>query len=116
VIWLDPSFWFWVPLGLAVICVLPVWAVRDRTVVTWLGATSVGFVVLSLLATAFWSWFFKDGLGPGFVPTSGLKAWLRFWDLVAVPLAIAATETLLIVMICRRRLSRLRSSVAVALE
>ena len=113
-IWLDPSFWFWAPLGVAAVCVLPVWALRDRTVVTWLGVTSMGFVVLSLLATAFWSWFFKDGLGPGFIPTTGLTAWLRFWDLFSVPLAIAAAEAILIVVICRRRLGTLRSSAAVA--
>jgi hypothetical protein len=108
--WLDPSIWLWVPLGVGAIIVLPVWATRDRAVITWLGVTSLGFVVVSLLATAFWSWFFKDGLGPGFVPTTGRTAWLRFGSLFAVPFVIAATEALLIVAIWQRRLGALGSS------
>jgi hypothetical protein len=105
----DPFFWFSVPLGLALVSVIPIWLVRDRLFVVFLGALSLGLVVLSVLATAFWSWFFKDGLGPGFITSTGWTAILRFWEGFGVPLAIAAIEGLAIAVIFRRRLGTLRT-------
>jgi hypothetical protein len=110
---LDPFLCFWVPLGLAVVCVMPIWFARSRILVAGLRATSVSLVVLGILATAFWSWFFRDGLGPGFIPTTGWTAFGRFWQGFGVPLAIGAAETLAITMIFRRRLSTLRASASV---
>jgi len=36
--------------------------------------------VLLLLFTAWFAWFFRDGMGPGFVPSVGGEALRRFWD------------------------------------
>jgi hypothetical protein len=110
---LDPFLCFWVPLGLAVVCVIPIWFVRSRILIASLRVTSVSLVVLGVLATAFWSWFFRDGLGPGFIPTTGWTAFLRFSGGFAVPLTIAAAETLAITTIVRRRLRTLAASVSV---
>ena len=105
----DPALWFWVPLGLALVGGLGITLARTRILVAGLGFTSISLVVLGILATAFWSWFFKDGLGPGFIPSSGVSAWVRFWDGFSLPLAIPVIEALGIAILWRRRLSALRS-------
>jgi hypothetical protein len=106
---LNPAVWFCVPLLLALVCILPLWALRHLGAVRWLCGASLSFVAISLLATAGWSWFFKDGLGPGFVPTTGLTAWKRFWTLFWIPLVIGGAEGVLILGLCRRRVATLRS-------
>ena len=44
-------------------------------------AALLAVLVIDLLALAwagFWTWFFRDGLAPGFIPSSGLEALRRF--------------------------------------
>jgi hypothetical protein len=106
----DPFLWFWAPLSLALLCTLPIWLTRRPFLISVLRFLSLGLVVLSILATAFWSWFFKDGLGPGFIPSTGWIALQRFWEGFAIPLAIAATEALGISLLFGRRLKSLRAS------
>lgn len=106
----NPFLWFAVPLGLAAVCVVPIWFTRSRTLVACLRVASVSLVLFGILGTAFWSWFFRDGLAPGFMPTTGWTAFVRFWECFAVPLAIAAAEALAIIMIFRRWLSTRRAS------
>jgi hypothetical protein len=111
---LSPFVWFCVPLCLALVFVMPIWLTRRRTLVAWLRVISLGFVVLGVSGTAFWSCFFKDGLAPGFIPSTGWTALLRFWEGFAIPLAIAATEALAIIVISRRRLGALRATASAA--
>jgi hypothetical protein len=110
---LDPAFGFWVPLGVALVCMVPTWLTRSRTIVNILRVTAVSLVVLGVLAAAFWSFLLRDGLGPGFVPTTGMMALRRFWDGFAVPLAIGAGEALAITILSGRRLRKLGVVVAV---
>ena len=43
-------------------------------------------VSLATLANLLWlAWFFRDGMGPDAITTSGLGAWQNFWALAAVP-------------------------------
>jgi hypothetical protein len=43
-------------------------------------------VSLATLANLLWlAWFFRDGMGPDAITTSGLDAWQHFWALAAVP-------------------------------
>ena len=37
------------------------------------------FSLLVLVALGSWSWLFRDGLAPGFVPSSGFEALRRFF-------------------------------------
>ncbi len=106
----NPLFWFCAPLSLALVCVIPIYLTKRRSLVAVLRLSSLGFVMVGILGTAFWSWYFKDGLGPGFIPSTGWTAFLRFWETFAVPLAISATEALGVIVLCRRRVSALRTS------
>ena len=108
----DPFLWFCAPLSLAFLCTLPIWLTRRRFLISVLRFLSLGLVVMSILATAFWSWFFKDGLGPGFIPSTGWIALQRFWEGFAIPVAIAATEAVGISLLFRHRLKSLRVSYA----
>jgi hypothetical protein len=108
----NPVVWFWAPLGLALVCVIPIWVARNRRLVASLRFLSLGLITLSILATAFWCWYFKDGLGPGLIPSTGWTALRRFLAAFSIPLAIAATEGLLISWLFRRRLLALREPLA----
>jgi hypothetical protein len=103
VLLLNPFAWFWIPLGIALVLAVALLFMTSPTSLARLSRAAIGSVAVSVLATAFWCWFFKDGLGPGFVPSSGLESWRRFGELLWVPLAIAAFVTVLIVGIRRWR-------------
>ena len=104
----NPLVWFWAPLGLGLACVIPIWFARNRRLVAFLRFISLGLIMLSILATAFWCWYFKDGLGPGFIPSAGWTAMRRFLAAFSVPLTIAAAEGFVIALLFRRRLMALR--------
>ena len=106
---LDPVVWFWVPLGLGVLGVLPIITLRSRSSVSLAGAASLAFVAISCLATAGWSWCLRDGLGPGCVPSTGAAAWVRFWAQFWLPLVICAVAVVTVLALWRRRLVALRA-------
>lgn len=53
---------------------------------------------LILSGVGFWTWFFRDGVGPGMHVSSGSEAWGRFWAdywfvaALALALPIAASQ------------------------
>lgn len=54
------------------------------------GYWCVGLASLFLAYASTVGWFFRDGLGPNSVQTSGIAAWLRFWDQFRFALLMAA--------------------------
>ena len=106
---LNPLAWFSAPLGVALLAALPIPFIRDLGAINILARVALTFVCISILATAFWCWFFKDGLGPGFVPSSGLEAWRRFGELFWVPLLISMVEAMLILGVHRWRAAGVRA-------
>ena len=103
----DPAAWFWAPallgFGVGVVGV----ASRRRRTVFVAGAVSMSLLLVALGGAAFWSWFFRDGLAPGFVPTHGVEAWRRFWTEYQAAVAIGLAQVLLIGTGLRWRLKRL---------
>lgn len=105
---LDPAVWFWAPLGFALLCAVLTLLARKRAIVAALSGASLFFLGLCVTATAFWAWFFRDGLGPGFVPSSGFTAWSRFWESFWIPFAVTDASSVSVVAIAKRRLASLR--------
>jgi hypothetical protein len=108
VLLLNPLAWFWIPLGVALLVAVPVPLVRDLGAIRALTRAALTLVWISILSTAFWCWFFKDGLKPGFVPSSGLESWRRFGELFWLPLLIAMVEAIVIVGVRRWRAAAIR--------
>jgi hypothetical protein len=50
---------------------------------------------VTLLFFGFWSWFFRDGLKAGFVPSEGATALIRFFELFWLPLLVVLGITAL---------------------
>jgi hypothetical protein len=46
------------------------------------------FTLIALVWAAFWCWFFRDGLGPDSVTSTGLVAWRRFGSDMLFPASI----------------------------
>jgi hypothetical protein len=55
-----------------------------------LGYLCIALGIVFLLGTALAAWFFRDGLGPDSVTSSGFLAWGRFWRDFRFALAFAA--------------------------
>jgi hypothetical protein len=100
----DPATWFWVPMGFAVLFALPVLVWRERVVIVGLRGVSLGFVVVAMVATAWWSWFFRDGMGPDSQPSSGMAALVRFLTLFGPALLYGCLLALLVLGLCHWRL------------
>ena len=63
----------------------------------------------SLLGFAYWTWFFRDGLKAGFVPSEGFQAWSRFTETFWVPLTFLLVVFVLSIVFYRLRLARLHN-------
>ena len=107
---LNPAFWFWLPLTVAVLSFLPAFFWRERHVITVLRVISLGFVVLALLLGAQWAWLLRDGLGPGAITSSGLESVRRFLGGFWLPLVISVVFALLVTLVSRRWLAALPRS------
>jgi hypothetical protein len=107
VFFLDPSFWFLAPLTVVVLglALTPIMPSRDLAGLTTAG--SVLAALVGLAATGFWSWFFRDGLGPGMVVSQGLLAWIRFAEGFWLPFLVFGAGLCAAGWGCRRRLARL---------
>lgn len=81
---------------------------EDVAAVLVTATMSLGCVLLFLTASAACAWFFKDGLGPGFIPSEGPEAVLRFMEGYWPPLVVGLAEGALVVVACRRRMNALR--------
>lgn len=55
-----------------------------------IGYLCVVIASLFLVCAATTGWFFRDGLGPDSIPTSGSLAWSRFWGEFRFALLIGA--------------------------
>jgi fumarate reductase subunit C len=62
---------------------------------------------ISLLFFAFWSWFFRDGLKAGFVPSEGIAAWIGFFQAFWLPLVVLLAIIALSYFFYQRTLFRL---------
>jgi hypothetical protein len=109
---LDPAAWFWGPGLLAAAVGVVGLVARKRRTVLRAGAVALFLLLVAQGGAAFWSWFFRDGLGPGFVPTQGTEAWRRFWSEYQTALAIGFVQALMIGFALRWRLRSLRSGPA----
>src|SRR5688572_33271120 len=60
-----------------------IWLVRSPSVAALLVVLLFAFGALAW--ASFWLWFFRDGLAPGFVPSTGLEAMTRFASSMVLP-------------------------------
>lgn len=111
---MDPSFWLWAPLVLAGILLMTALVVPVRKGVLFLGGLALLLLLVGLVATAGWSWLFRDGLGPDSVASGGSVAWARFTASFTPPLIILSVAAFIIGWACRRKLRRLGRTAASA--
>jgi hypothetical protein len=61
-------------------------------------------LVANTVSASVWgaaAWLFKDGLGPGFVPSTGITAVLRFVQLSSLPLVILGALSVVAILVYR---------------
>ena|SRR6266478_2667775 len=106
------AFLIYIPLILLVVSVILLAALFGARSITALqiieGALCISCSI-SLIGFAYWTWFFRDGLKAGFVPSEGFQAWRRFAEGFWVPLAILFVVVSLSVVFYRLRLARLHA-------
>jgi hypothetical protein len=111
VILLDPEAWFFYPSLAGALVAVALFVVRGRTRLLLCAGVAISLVLLAQLSTAWWAWFFRDGMGPDSVESEGGHAWARWWKIYQVALVIGLAEVLAIVGAARWRIRGLRAHV-----
>ena len=104
------AFILYLPLILLVVSVILLAALflaHSVTVLKIIESTLCISSSISLLGFAYWTWFFRDGLKAGFVPSEGFHAWIRFAETFWVPFAFLLVVFVLSIVFYRLRLARL---------
>ncbi len=105
---LDPEAWFFYPSVAGALVALALFAIRGRTPLLLCAGLAIALVLLAQLSTAWWAWFFRDGMGPDSVESEGGQAWARWRRIYQVALVIGLVEGVAIVAAARWRISRIR--------
>ena|SRR6266498_2217363 len=98
-------------LGISVALLPALFAARSLTALRVMLAILCASWCLSLVLFAYWTWFFRDGLKAGFVPSEGAAAWLRFAEAFWLPFVLLLGIIGLSCLFYRVRLMRLRSQI-----
>ena len=108
-VWLNPSYWLWIPLLASIVVVAKLPTARSQQGVVIIGAISLMCLALSVAGTAFWGWLLRDGLGPDAVESQGLLAIQHFLaDGTGLALLLHLCVGIVVVWTCRRRFLSLR--------
>jgi len=75
---------FWILILAAIVSVIRLIYSASRIAL----AVVFCFTLIALAWACFWCWFFRDGLGPDSVTSTGLEAWRRFGSDMLFPLSV----------------------------
>jgi len=103
---LDPSAWFLCLSAAGALLALPLLVIRGRTPLLLCAGIALSLVLLAQLSTAWWAWFFRDGMGPGSVESEGVQAWLRWWSSYQIAGVIGLVEATFIAGAARWSIAR----------
>ena|SRR6266446_2768169 len=96
-------------LGISIVLLAALLATRSVTALRVMHVVLFASCCVSLVLFAYWTWFFRDGLKAGFVPSEGTAAWLRFAEAFWLPFVLLLGIMALGSFFYRVRLERLRS-------
>jgi|SRR5579859_2632857 len=81
---MDPALFFWIIIMVAICAIIWLFTSGSRAALI----AVLCFAVIALSWAGFWSWSFRDGLGPGVVSSSGFEAWRRFGAEMVFPTSV----------------------------
>src|SRR5260221_7254306 len=105
---LDPEAWFFYPSVAGALVALALFAIRGRTPLLLCAGLAIALVLLAQLSTAWWAWFFRDGMGPDSVESVCGQSWARWRRLYQIALAIGPAEGGALVAPATATISRIR--------
>src|SRR5690242_5823750 len=83
---MDFALIFWFLVAVAVLAML--WSAFSKSKSLAALVVAVGLSSVALAWAGFWNWILRDGLGPGFEPSSGVKALQRFGSDMLFPIMV----------------------------